>query len=74
VVDGETGLLFEPGNEKELAHALACLLENDQLRHRMGKAGQARARQVFGMEQTYSLTAACFRGTTESARSLAVAS
>ena len=74
VVDGETGLLFAPGNEQELAHALACLLEHDQLRHSMGRAGQARARQVFGIEQTYSSMAACFRGTAEQARSLAVAS
>ena len=74
VVDGETGLLFAPGNEQELAHALACLLEHDQLRHSMGRAGQTRARQVFGMEQTYSLTEACFRGTAETTQSMAVAS
>ncbi len=74
VVDGETGLLFDPGNEEELAHALASLLENDPLRRRMGRAGQARARQVFGMEETYSRTAACFRGAAEPARSLVVAS
>jgi glycosyltransferase involved in cell wall biosynthesis len=74
VVDGETGLLFEPGDEQALAGALACLLEDDQLRRSMGRAGQARACQVFGMEQTYSLTAACFRGSAELARSLAVAS
>jgi glycosyltransferase involved in cell wall biosynthesis len=74
VVDGKTGLLFEPGNEQELAQALACLLEDDQLRRSMGQAGQVRAREVFGIEQTYSRTAACFRGTPEPARSLAVAS
>jgi glycosyltransferase involved in cell wall biosynthesis len=74
VVDGKTGLLFEPGNEQELAQALACLLEDEQLRRSMGKAGQVRAREVFAMEQTYSRTAACFRGVAEPARSLAVAS
>jgi glycosyltransferase involved in cell wall biosynthesis len=74
VVDGETGLLFAPGDEQALAESLACLLEDDQLRRSMGRAGQARARQVFGMEQTYLLTAACFRGTAKPGRSLAVAS
>jgi glycosyltransferase involved in cell wall biosynthesis len=74
VVDGETGLLFDPGNEQELAQALACLLENDQLRSSMGRAGQVRVRQVFGIDQTYSRTAACFRGTAEPTQSIAVAS
>jgi glycosyltransferase involved in cell wall biosynthesis len=74
VIDGETGLLFTPGDEGELAQALARLLENDQLRLRMGRAGQVRARQVFSMEETYSRTAACFRGAEEPNRSLVVAS
>ena len=74
VVDGETGLLFDPGNEQKLAEALACLLEDDQLRRSMGRAGQVRAHEVFGIEQTYSRTAACFRGSAEPTRSLAVAS
>lgn len=74
VVDGETGLLFEPGNEQELAQALASLLENDQLRRSMGRAAQVRAHDVFGIEQTYLRMAACFRGSSELTRSLVVAS
>ncbi len=39
--DGETGLLFEYGNEKELASAAVTLLKNPELRMRMGQAGRA---------------------------------
>lgn len=60
VADGETGFLFEPGNGPELAHALATLLEDQELRRSMGLAGQRRFREHFAMRQTYERTAECF--------------
>ena len=39
--DGETGLLFEYGNERGLADAVVTLLTDSELRMQMGKAGRA---------------------------------
>jgi len=40
VLDGETGLLVEPGHVEELATALTNLLADDRLRSRMGQRGR----------------------------------
>jgi glycosyltransferase involved in cell wall biosynthesis len=50
VVDGETGLLFEPGNVDALAAALKRMLDDGDLRQRMGAAGRARALQLFSWQ------------------------
>src|SRR2546430_14241155 len=42
VVDGETGLLVEPGRPDALAAALARVLENPALGRSMGRAGRDR--------------------------------
>jgi len=47
VVDGETGLLVPPEDPKALAAALRKLLDDPELRQRMGKAGRKRAEEVF---------------------------
>lgn len=44
VVDGETGLLVEPGNASEIASAVLRLAESPGLRARMGARGRERAR------------------------------
>ena len=43
VVDGETGILVEPGDSDELAEAIIRLLSDADLRRRMGLAALARA-------------------------------
>lgn len=47
VVDGETGLLVPVRDSAALAAAIGCVLDDPELRARMGAAGQARARALF---------------------------
>src|SRR5581483_11556695 len=42
VVEGETGLLVTPGDERALREAIQCLLDNPELRERMGVNGKQR--------------------------------
>ena len=50
VVDGETGLLVEPGDPNALAAALERLVGDQDLRRRLGAAGRARAEAHFDPE------------------------
>lgn len=50
VVDNETGILFEPKNSELLARALIRLIENEDLRIKMGNAGKKRAEEVFSFD------------------------
>jgi len=45
VADGVTGLLIDPGDEAALAHTLEGLLQDQDLRKRLGSAGRARVAQ-----------------------------
>jgi glycosyltransferase involved in cell wall biosynthesis len=47
VVDGETGLLVPPGDVEALRQALVRLLDDADLRRRMGAAGRARVEARF---------------------------
>src|SRR6266436_5975577 len=47
VVDGETGLLVEPGRPDALAAALTRVLENPALGRSMGRAGRRRVEERF---------------------------
>jgi glycosyltransferase involved in cell wall biosynthesis len=46
VEDGKTGLLVPPADEKELANAIIKLLQNDELRHQMGKNARERMNET----------------------------
>jgi glycosyltransferase involved in cell wall biosynthesis len=50
VVDGETGLLVEPGRPEALADAMMNLLGNPDLARRMGRAGRERVKRCFTIE------------------------
>lgn len=51
VVDGETGVLFEPGNAVELQGHISRLMDDPSLRARMGAAGRIRAERQFSIEK-----------------------
>ena len=50
VVDGETGLLFTPGDSADLATCLDRLMADSSLRKRMGKAARERAAREYSIE------------------------
>ena len=50
VSDGLTGLLFEPGDPADLARQIARLLDDPDLRRRMGLAGRRRFEDEFTWE------------------------
>jgi glycosyltransferase involved in cell wall biosynthesis len=50
VIDGETGLLFAPGDIDDLAGKLKTLLADRALRERLGAAAGARAEKHFSQE------------------------
>jgi glycosyltransferase involved in cell wall biosynthesis len=47
VVDGETGILVPPRDASALAAAIERLIDDPELRRRMGDAGRARVDAVF---------------------------
>ncbi|MEO5861393.1 MAG: glycosyltransferase [Burkholderiales bacterium] len=51
VRDGTTGLLYEFGNIKSLAEKLQCLVENVELRQRMGHNGQEVVTKDYSIER-----------------------
>ena len=51
VEDGETGLLFGPGNISALTHALLKLIMENELRQRMGEAARVRTLELFPSEK-----------------------
>lgn len=50
VLDGNTGLLVPPGNVKELAKAITLLLEQVDLRERLGMSARGNAQQKYGWD------------------------
>lgn len=51
VIDGENGLLVPPNDPVAASTALASLLRDHDLAHRLGASGARRAREVFSDEQ-----------------------
>ena len=50
VVDGETGILFDPGDQEALATHVTDLCQDPQRRRAMGQAGHERAKRYFSIE------------------------
>jgi glycosyltransferase involved in cell wall biosynthesis len=52
VEHGVTGLIVPRGDSRALAQAIGSLLENPELRRRMGAAGRERALRLFDWDRT----------------------
>jgi colanic acid/amylovoran biosynthesis glycosyltransferase len=55
VVDGVTGLLVPSQNSAELAKAFIKLHNSQELRHKLGKAGQSKVNNEFSIQKSTSL-------------------
>jgi glycosyltransferase involved in cell wall biosynthesis len=64
VVDEETGLLVQPGDVGALRAALQRLLDDEELRRRLGAAGRERVREHFSWQRTTDLTLAVYEEVT----------
>lgn len=53
VEDGETGLLFEPGNADDLAQKIRYLWDRPDLCTRMGKTGREKALREYSLKKYY---------------------
>ena len=60
VVDGETGLLVDPGDVKALADALGGLLADPTRAQALGAAGLARAQTKFSVSRMTDATLALY--------------
>ena len=61
VIDGETGLLTQPGDAEAMMEAITRLLKDRGLREKMGAAGERRARTEFSWETICARYEECFR-------------
>lgn len=52
ILDKETGLLYEQGNERELAERIYWILQNKEKAKEMLQAGQNRAKMCFSIQAT----------------------
>lgn len=53
VIDGVNGILFEPGNEKELAAKVSYLFSHEKKRLEMGKNANKTYRELFDKDKNY---------------------
>jgi glycosyltransferase involved in cell wall biosynthesis len=62
VHEGDNGFLVEARNPTALADALARLIADPELRHRMGQRGRARVLSEFAQERIVEQVLALYRG------------
>jgi glycosyltransferase involved in cell wall biosynthesis len=62
IIDGETGVLVEPGDREALAAALSRLIRAPRERERLGRAGFERVREHFDSGQGIRAIATLLRG------------
>jgi glycosyltransferase involved in cell wall biosynthesis len=66
IIDQKTGLLFTPGDEVDLAHALERVMSDKYLRLDMGRKSRQHFIEMFRMEETYRRLDRIFRGVSDS--------
>jgi len=54
VIDGETGLLIDAGDQKQLAHAITQLATDEDYRAALGQRAYARVKSTFDCKQQFS--------------------
>lgn len=59
--DGETGLIVPPGDAEALAAAIKKLIDDPDLRKRLGEGGKQRARENYGAETMSERVAEVYR-------------
>jgi glycosyltransferase involved in cell wall biosynthesis len=64
IVDGQSGLLAEPGDRDALAGALERLAGDPQLRSRLGAAARESVLERYGIESVVTLIEAAYRSVT----------
>ncbi len=62
VLNGETGLLVPPGNVEELRRAMLLMLEQVDLRHRLGESARRRAEVEFAWDPLMAKLEAVYQG------------
>jgi glycosyltransferase involved in cell wall biosynthesis len=62
IIDQETGLLFTPGDEVDLARALERVMADENLRLNMGRKSRQHFIEMFRMEGTYRRINQVFQG------------
>jgi glycosyltransferase involved in cell wall biosynthesis len=72
IVDESCGLLVEPGNAAVLAESLRSLIENAELRIRLGRAGAERARRLCDGETQLRKVMDLARGTDRNRRGVSL--
>jgi glycosyltransferase involved in cell wall biosynthesis len=61
VQDGENGILVSPGDGQSVAKAIIRLLEDEELRQKMGKQGRALVLKEFSVEHVVERTVEVYR-------------
>jgi glycosyltransferase involved in cell wall biosynthesis len=61
VSHGETGLLVQPRDARELASAISTLLKDPARREKMGRAGLERVKRIFTADEMIERTLAVYR-------------
>lgn len=54
IIDGQTGLLFEPGNDIELREKIVCLLSNPSIIENMGRKAREKAEIEYSSDIHYN--------------------
>jgi colanic acid/amylovoran biosynthesis glycosyltransferase len=62
VRDGETGLLVDPGSERQLAEAVTRLMDDERFAHQIGLAGRRLVNREHDLEQSASRLVILFAG------------